>query len=137
MNNMLGPIILVVILVAAILLIISTYGFFWLKEVFTKREDEDFLVIAKCPMKTWVIPVEDIELKNREEVAKIRIMGIAMPEMVCGIYYGPYGTVTVMAKTKYGLFIRSKNGKLYFIGAPEAKDIYSQYVGEGGEIGIP
>jgi len=127
-----GILILIIVVIIVVLLIISLYGYFFLKEV-SVRENEDFLLIAKCAMKTWIIPVDEMELKDLWKVAKIRVAGISLPSAAYGIYYGPYGMVNVMAKTEKGLLVRSRKGKLYFIGARNAEDIYSQYLRKRGE----
>jgi hypothetical protein len=127
-----GILILIMAIIIPVLLIIVLYGFFFLKEV-SVRENEDFLLIVRCAMNTWIIPVDEMELKDLWEVVKIRVAGISLPSAAYGIYHGPYGMVNVMARTKKGLLVRSRKGKLYFIGARNAEDIYSHYLRKRGE----
>jgi hypothetical protein len=125
--------IVIIIIIASIALIAVMEGLYLPRRVFIKKNKE-ILLIVKCLMKTWTIPVEEAELKRIREVATTRLFGVSIPGVVThGILHGPYGRVTAIARTKEGLFIRSRDGKLYFVGVPEAREIYSQYLQKRGE----
>lgn len=131
-------ILLIGTLLLTIVLIIIMEGVYMPKKAFLKKENNELFCIVKCIINTWTIPVDEIELKRIGEVATIRLFGVGIPGVIShGIFSGPYGRVTAIAKTREGLFIRSKDGKLYFIGVPEAKEIYSQYLQERGEFEVP